>query len=1143
MIGDNRASVPARRTRSRVAQGLATPPSPIIPIDNQVVRRRRCRDPLPMEQPNPNQAQRIEALEHALGTEAARFRRHQVNVMRPFPAYSGELTESIDDFLTDVERYAVNNQIAEADIRNYLPDFLSGTAREFFRTLNENQIDTFAHLRTVFMTQFNSQARTQAALQQFYRADQRPNEPSGAYYCRLKALARAAFHEQDNAARTQQVAARMKQGLRPEIRRALIGQQFQTAEALRTTAEAVELELAATAAPAPATKSDIKALISAMKNTKLNGSTPGIDAIEDVSDEYEERQVAYYATAPKRQSSKWRPAARSNVDRERCFYCNGWGHRQRNCRKRQEDGARMRQLSNRGRGPATSRGHGRPAVFGRGRYGGRARAAGPSRPYGRVSTIQASDDWPRQEFQESDLEDESTGINQKKRMPKSALSWMFAVMLLLFITDVHAVRVPEHMGTPMLCQSHVAKTIYKVPDGFNCSLALLDEEPGPINATIRTFKRNVIHYTSSAYLCTRIEATVERLTYFAAVSHTERKSSRKIPVSAAECRKWITQKHTTDGELAYTDKLWATRHTTGAYWPSIFQCCRWHRFSVNNSFIFVGKVMKEHGHSMHSNLGDWRTCSYSKGQCSLRDGSQAIWQVERKEKCKYIPFQKVSGQLWGNSFLSTDQTLGLTFGKQWVTGCSGKLLNISHQGVPFEVLHRTGNNEEIKRILSRPKLKRRRKRAVNVTIGQSAETSLRVRVFNVSTDKVAEMIPYDLMEAPLERQEQHYLVGVNFYVQSTGEMLDREVISENQLRTKMHYYVRTQRRIYSVIFLKLTYQRPLICSFAVMIVKGIPETPSGLLSRQRRSTETTTDSDSEPSAIFWAAQLQAVAKYSERSVRHAYLQALKSTCSAMNNVLRITKAAVTEHPTVAARKLLNTSFIHARSSGHLLQVWPCAPVVQPRTRPMPPDMCSKRIPIKYTFLNEQHSGYLDTHTNIIFHSPQPTDCAAANNIPVIWNGTYQLYQRNGSMVVLKTIHQLHWTPFDDAALRLRIAAPTFRHLTIYNDSDFKSLAAEDMIAAAVTQARLLQDLGLTATNTKTKFAEKVVSFGLFSFLYGGIVSLVQLWIFGVCIVVSALIVLAIVYCCIHQCKVRGQKRYKTITSALGNTWLGIRLKK
>ena len=78
------------------------------------------------------------------------------------------------------------------------------------------------------------------------------------------------------------------------------------------------------------------------------------------------------------------------------------------------------------------------------------------------------------------------------------------------------------------------------------------------------------------------------------------------------------------------------------------------------------------------------------------------------------------------------------------------------------MLSKKGNNKEIKRTLSRSNRKKRRKLAVSVTIGQSAETSLRVCVFNISMDKVMEMVPYDLMEAPLERQEQYYLVGVNF---------------------------------------------------------------------------------------------------------------------------------------------------------------------------------------------------------------------------------------------------------------------------------------------------------------------------------------------------------------------------------------------
>ena len=57
----------------------------------------------------------------------------------------------------------------------------------------------------------------------------------------------------------------------------------------------------------------------------------------------------------------------------------------------------MHHSNNRGRGSASSSGCERPAVYGCGRYGGHTRSSGSLRPYERVSTIQVSDDWPRQE--------------------------------------------------------------------------------------------------------------------------------------------------------------------------------------------------------------------------------------------------------------------------------------------------------------------------------------------------------------------------------------------------------------------------------------------------------------------------------------------------------------------------------------------------------------------------------------------------------------------------------------------------------------------------------------------------------------------------------------------------------------------------
>ena len=109
-------------------------------------------------------------------------------------------------------------------------------------------------------------------------------------------------------------------------------------------------------------------------------------------------------------------------------------------------------------------------------------------------------DWPEEDLQDDAGETVETSKQADRHPSKSALTWMFGMLLLIFITNGEATQVPEHMGTPMLCQSHVAQTVCQVPSGFNCSLALLDGEPGPVNATKQTFKQNVRRNTRRMHI-------------------------------------------------------------------------------------------------------------------------------------------------------------------------------------------------------------------------------------------------------------------------------------------------------------------------------------------------------------------------------------------------------------------------------------------------------------------------------------------------------------------------------------------------------------------------------------------------------------------------------------------------------------------
>ena len=229
--------------------------------------------------------------------------------------------------------------------------------------------------------------------------------------------------------------------------------------------------------------------------------------------------------------------------------------------------------------------------------------------------------------------------------------------------------------------------IYRPPLQYNCSFQLSDERPGPDKATLQLYKRNIIKYRSSALLCTRLQTTIHRLTYFAAVSHREEVTTQHLPVTREQCRRWFDSKLSPDGPLVYTNHVWKTQNHPKAFWSSVFQCCGWYTFRANNSIIFEGSVIKDHFHRMHSNLGRWSHCNYTRGSCEMNDGSVATWRINQTESCTYVPHKKITGKMWDHTFLSDGNNFALTFQpNNTFKGCNYGQLHNSHQGIPFQIL-------------------------------------------------------------------------------------------------------------------------------------------------------------------------------------------------------------------------------------------------------------------------------------------------------------------------------------------------------------------------------------------------------------------------------------------------------------------------
>ena len=103
-----------------------------------------------------NIADRINALEAAQQGEAARYRQRQARSGIGPKVFSGAITKSVEDFFADMTRFLENNEIDQTQARRYLPDYLSGTADEFFRTLTIEQTASIHTLRNAFIAQFAS---------------------------------------------------------------------------------------------------------------------------------------------------------------------------------------------------------------------------------------------------------------------------------------------------------------------------------------------------------------------------------------------------------------------------------------------------------------------------------------------------------------------------------------------------------------------------------------------------------------------------------------------------------------------------------------------------------------------------------------------------------------------------------------------------------------------------------------------------------------------------------------------------------------------------------------------------------------------------------------------------------------------------
>ena len=275
------------------------------------------------------------------------------------------------------------------------------------------------------------------------------------------------------------------------------------------------------------------------------------------------------------------------------------------------------------------------------------------------------------------------------------------------------------------------------------------------------------------------------------------------------------------------------------------------------------------------------------------------------------------------------------------------------------------------------------------------------------------------------------------------------------------------------------------------------------------------------------AKLQALELRINQNYNHLFKTSFLTYCQNMQSLAQLITSTLERNPTLAARHLLNHTYIHAKLTHNLLSVYPCEKVDIYTV--LPADTCSNRIPLNAIIAGSNQSIWLDTHTNIVYHNPELGDCSLEQEIPVSLDGQlYYYHHKTGELTKISELDSINLVFLNYSGFAVEPDKIVIHELLLYDWNVFKDkFSLNDWTGSVSHQSRIFKHLGATSgfhqnpQKQAETFASNVVNTGIFSFLSDlGELSVKQLWIFLCCVAVTA----NVFWSCLRMCT--GARNFK-----------------
>lgn len=82
--------------------------------------------------------------------------------------------------------------------------------------------------------------------------------------------------------------------------------------------------------------------------------------------------------------------------------------------------------------------------------------------------------------------------------------------------------------------------------------------------------------------------------------------------------------------------------------------------------MFQSSVTATHDGKLCFPAGDMLSCSYTEGNCHLKDDSVLIWEPDVAQNCRFIKVRRWKGHLFGNVWLTKSKKFALSFSENHI---------------------------------------------------------------------------------------------------------------------------------------------------------------------------------------------------------------------------------------------------------------------------------------------------------------------------------------------------------------------------------------------------------------------------------------------------------------------------------------------